>query len=393
VHSTFDSSACAPAVHFSRTRNRTNARPHQCTSHAHEHAPMYPTHQCTRAHSCSPLPAHPRTHAPHSQEKCIILGGKEIVSRFSTTIKNVGGELLTDSNGREMLQRRRNYRPTWDLNQTEPVAGNYYPCNAAAAIRDNNAQLTVLVDASQGVASIEDGQIEFMVHRRVFADDHRGVGEPLDETEHTVPYVGAGHGEHKGRPLVIRGRHTVTLLPPSTAAATWRPLADRVFSPPLLAIAIGQAPKNVKTGVAMLSSALPTNVQIVTLQSLAPGEVLLRLAHQFGVGEDALLSQPAEVDLALLFNAANLNVTMAREVSLTNNQNKTDLIERRAKETAWSAGGRAAISRARRGGGASGVDEVNARPHWWRRLPALDWSVGTVVTLGPLEIKTFVLSV
>ncbi len=38
--------------------------------------------------------------------------------------------------------------------------------NAAASIRDARAQLTVLVDASQGVASIEDGQLELMLHRR-----------------------------------------------------------------------------------------------------------------------------------------------------------------------------------------------------------------------------------
>ena len=25
---------------------------------------------------------------------------------------------------------RRDYRPTWKLNQTEPVAGNYYPVNS-----------------------------------------------------------------------------------------------------------------------------------------------------------------------------------------------------------------------------------------------------------------------
>ena len=33
----------------------------------------------------------------------------------------------TDSNGREMLKRVRDYRPTWKLEVNEPVSGNYYP--------------------------------------------------------------------------------------------------------------------------------------------------------------------------------------------------------------------------------------------------------------------------
>lgn len=30
-----------------------------------------------------------------------------------------------------MLRRVRNRRPTWDLNVTEPVAGNFYPVTSA----------------------------------------------------------------------------------------------------------------------------------------------------------------------------------------------------------------------------------------------------------------------
>ncbi|XP_064135965.1 lysosomal alpha-mannosidase-like [Loxodonta africana] len=55
--------------------------------------------------------------------------GKEVISRFDTTLET-HGRFYTDSNGREILERRRDYRPTWNLNQTEPVAGNYYPVNS-----------------------------------------------------------------------------------------------------------------------------------------------------------------------------------------------------------------------------------------------------------------------
>ena len=88
--------------------------------------------------------------------------------------------------GREMQKRRKDFRPTWKLNQTEPVAGrsavtfltahdltqlgncwcwysgNYYPVNTAAAIKDEKMQLTVLTDRSQGGASLQPGQLELV---------------------------------------------------------------------------------------------------------------------------------------------------------------------------------------------------------------------------------------
>lgn len=42
-----------------------------------------------------------------------------------------GRGFYTDSNGREMLRRVRDFRPTWDLEVIEPVAGNFYPVTSA----------------------------------------------------------------------------------------------------------------------------------------------------------------------------------------------------------------------------------------------------------------------
>ena len=41
----------------------------------------------------------------------------------------------TDSNGREMLKRVRDYRPTWKLEVNEPVSGNYYPLTAGMYLK------------------------------------------------------------------------------------------------------------------------------------------------------------------------------------------------------------------------------------------------------------------
>ena len=88
--------------------------------------------------------------------------GKEIVSRFYT-VMDTAGAFFTDSNGREILQRKRNYRETWNIDLNETIAGNYYPINTKIAIEDKVNRLAVLTDRSQGGGSIYDGTIELMV--------------------------------------------------------------------------------------------------------------------------------------------------------------------------------------------------------------------------------------
>lgn len=88
--------------------------------------------------------------------------GKEIVSRFYTDIKP-DGFFYSDSNGREMLKRERNFRPTWEIELQEAVAGNYYPVNSKIAIEDEDYRLAILNDRAQGGSSIVDGTVEIMV--------------------------------------------------------------------------------------------------------------------------------------------------------------------------------------------------------------------------------------
>lgn len=90
--------------------------------------------------------------------------GKEIVTRYSSNLQT-RKTFYTDSNGREMLKRVKDYRPTWDLKLEEPISGNYYPVTSKIAIKDETKQLklNVLVDRAQGGTSLQDGTIELMV--------------------------------------------------------------------------------------------------------------------------------------------------------------------------------------------------------------------------------------
>lgn len=109
--------------------------------------------------------------------------GKEVVIQYQTQLAS-DGQWFTDSNAREMIPRYRNYRTSFNLTVTQPIAGNYMPMNAAAFLTDNTTQLTVLNDRSQGCTSLQDGVLEIMLHRRTLKDDGRGVGEPINETDY-----------------------------------------------------------------------------------------------------------------------------------------------------------------------------------------------------------------
>lgn len=93
------------------------------------------------------------------------VNGKEIISRFTTRLKT-DMTFYTDSNGRELLKRVRNFRPTWKLSISEPVALNYYPVTSKILMRDpeQNIEVAILTDRAQGGTSLHDGELELMVN-------------------------------------------------------------------------------------------------------------------------------------------------------------------------------------------------------------------------------------
>jgi lysosomal alpha-mannosidase len=76
--------------------------------------------------------------------------GWEIVTRYSTGLASAG-TWHTDSNGREMMRRKRYSHSSWPWVGDELVAGNYYPCTVGSYINDSEAMLAVVVDRPQGV--------------------------------------------------------------------------------------------------------------------------------------------------------------------------------------------------------------------------------------------------
>ncbi|XP_052465478.1 lysosomal alpha-mannosidase [Carassius gibelio] len=276
--------------------------------------------------------------------------GKEVITRLDTDIKS-SDYFYTDSNGREVLERRKDYRPTWELKQTEPVAGNYYPINSRAYIKDDKHQLTVVTDRSQGASSLYNGSLEIMLHRRLLYDDNRGVGEPLSEPGDFLDG------------LVARGRLLLTLTPPDTAADVHRPLAQGMVLQPLLSFQDGTPSANTKLEFSGLQTVLPPAVHLLTLSQWDKDTVLIRLEHQYQAKESKTHSQPVTVNLQKLFST--LDVLGASEMSLGANQWKEDM-----KRLQWNTG-------------------KTSKP---LPLSAKDPSPREV-TLNPMEIRTFLLRV
>ncbi|XP_044046070.1 lysosomal alpha-mannosidase [Siniperca chuatsi] len=277
--------------------------------------------------------------------------GKEVITRLDTSIKT-SEYFYTDSNGREVLQRKKDFRPTWRLMQSEPIAGNYYPINSRAFIKDDVDQLTVVTDRSQGGGSIQNGSLEIMLHRRLLYDDVRGVGEPLNESSDIFP-----------EGLVVRGRLLLSLDRPPSAADTHRPLGQEVVLQPLLTFSDGDLHPNTRLEFSGLQAALPPAVHLLTLTQWDEDSVLLRLEHQFQSWESKLNSQPVTVNLQKLFST--LEVLGVSELNLSANQWKDELTRFH-----WTP-------------------QTDERPLLKKFEDPSIWEV----TLRPMEIRTFLLRV
>lgn len=124
-----------------------------------------------------------------------ILDGFEITPTFDAKDFDNNQTFYTDSNGLKMQKRVLNEREYYDFNEhwkddnhplhNQNISGNYYPVNSAISLFESGTsrQFTVSNDRSQGGASLQPGRIELMQHRRVPADDNKGVNEYLNEKD------------------------------------------------------------------------------------------------------------------------------------------------------------------------------------------------------------------
>ncbi|CAF0769192.1 unnamed protein product [Adineta ricciae] len=241
--------------------------------------------------------------------------GKEIILRYDTDIQS-GAKFYTDANGREVLERIRDYRPTWNYTKVEAVSGNYYPVNSRIWIKESNRQLTVLTDRSEGGSSVRDGSLELMVHRRTLFDDALGVGEPLNETAF-------------GQGLVVRGKHFLIVDKPQSSALYHRFQSQNLYMRPLATYALphlsyADYSATYRQTWSALTKDLPLNIHLLTFDQLDAKQYLIRVEHYFEVNEDDTYSNAVTFDLQQLFQTQG-TITDIVELTLAGNLALADM--------------------------------------------------------------------
>ena len=175
-------------------------------------------------------------------------------------------------------------------------------------LNDSDTALAVLVDRAEGASSLQDGALELLLHRRLLCQDACGF-ENLNETDAAV-YRDGDLVQRLGRGLIVTGRHQLIMGAPSAVRVAVRLQQQSRYAqlhPVFAATATGESAEQWRAQgrvgqLSFLQTPLPRNVELMTLQVLFDGSILLRLAHSFAIGETSdELSQPVAVDLSTLF--------------------------------------------------------------------------------------------
>ncbi|PZC81863.1 hypothetical protein B5X24_HaOG211876 [Helicoverpa armigera] len=86
-------------------------------------------------------------------------------------------QIFTDNNGFQYTSRV--------LNISRRIESNMYPITNMAFIQDRKNRLTFITDHAQGVTALQEGQLLFMLDRRVLFNDGRGTHEGLADSTMT----------------------------------------------------------------------------------------------------------------------------------------------------------------------------------------------------------------
>jgi lysosomal alpha-mannosidase len=235
--------------------------------------------------------------------------GREVVMQLRTDIAS-DRTWYTDSEGLEMQKRVKNTRFNFPYETLQPVASNFMPVNTHVKMNATagGRNIAVMADRSRATASLDDGALEFLMHRRLKYDDGRGVGQALDDitrvlsTSRIVMNTATIDDDMRFNSQLLTHRPIVRYGAPSGAAAAFPYLSH--------------APKDL----------LPKNIHLHSRTVLSPGVMLVRLQHLFAVDEGATYNVAERVDLrSVLPTDGAFGITSATEMDINGVRARSEL--------------------------------------------------------------------
>ncbi|TNN71928.1 Epididymis-specific alpha-mannosidase [Liparis tanakae] len=243
----------------------------------------------------------------HRLEQTYSLGplqlNTEVILRTSSSLRS-NRTLYTDDNGFQMMKRR--YRKF----SNNTIARNYFPMVRAAYIEDELSRLVLVSDRAHGVSSQANGQLEVMLHRRLWNDLPWNLGYNLTLNDSSVVrptlwmMLGSiGVTSRLFQREAIELQHRPVIMPIDQPQRPWREKEPRESS----AVPSVVLPPNLH----LLSLSIPgwnySSDHDVHLSHINSGQdlhsepdfdrVLLRIMHLFEEGEDPELSKPVTINL------------------------------------------------------------------------------------------------
>ncbi|XP_030047027.1 epididymis-specific alpha-mannosidase [Microcaecilia unicolor] len=247
---------------------------------------------------------------------------REAVIKTSTDIIT-NKTIHTDNNGYQMQKR------LFKTYKANSLARNYYPMVQTAYIEDDTTRLVMLSDRAHGVSSQESGQMEVMLHRRLWNNFEWDLNYnlTLNDTSVVKPVIwlmlGSKHvttALYQKSGLALEHRPVVTF---GQLAGDGSKLQRRMHKSSSYSVNL---PPNLHLQILSIPGWNYNSNHTKHMQSIYRAKlkstdanfsrVLLRLRHLYEVGEDPVLSQPATVNLKPLLKGLGTLVSM-EERSLT----------------------------------------------------------------------------
>ncbi|MBN3301977.1 MA2B2 mannosidase, partial [Amia calva] len=257
---------------------------------------------------------------------------REAILRTVTDLRT-DKTIFTDNNGFQILKR------PYKMFVNNTLARNYYPMVRTAYIEDDSTRLVLLSERSHGVSSQDQGQVEVMLHRRLWNNQEWNLGYNLTLNDSSVvqPVLW----------MMLGSKSTTSrLYPRAGLALEHRPVVMLIDSPkkawdvrePRRHYAVPVDPVLLPANLHLLSLNVPgwrySSNHTKHLEHILKGKagnvdpdfgrVMLRILHLYEVGEDPVLSQPATIDLKEVLRSLG-TVRTVEERSLTGTWDLSEL--------------------------------------------------------------------